>query len=140
MMGHALSSMGPGGSSAGARALRLEIDIDASAPFEVRRLVGTMAAGTPVLGDALLLASEITTNAILHGSWVPGDRLCLIAHRYDHTLRITVIGPGTPNDPGLGSREHPGGFGLGLVDSISSDWAMELDDDNSTRVWFELNW
>ncbi len=51
------------------------VEIDAGAPSIIRAMVRDVASGTPRLDDAMLLASEVATNAIIHGTCVPGDDL-----------------------------------------------------------------
>ena len=115
------------------------IDIDAGAPSEVRAIVRETIPGDRHGEDALLLASELTTNAILHGSWLPGDVLNVSIVRRRHGLRFSVTGPGEMSwvDP---RQSHPGGFGLAIVDRLSSRWGIEQLKGDQTRVWFELAW
>lgn len=116
------------------------VPIGVGAPSEVRELVRRAAEHTPVVDDALLLASEITTNAIRHGTWAPGDRLTLTISRHRGRLRVGVVGPGPPTPIAVRNEDRPGGFGLDLVDSISVDWQIEPCGEDATRVWFDLAW
>lgn len=86
----------------------------------------------------MLLASEVTTNAIIHGTWVPGDDLSVIIERDAGRLRCTLSGPGTLSDLDP-ERSTPGGYGLKLVDRLSSSWMIE-ESDGVTTVQFELTW
>jgi anti-sigma regulatory factor (Ser/Thr protein kinase) len=85
--------------------------------------------------DAVLLVSELVTNAVKYG---PEDEaIRLIVTTDDQTTRFTV------HDLGLGplpemrdqSDPAPGGHGLRLVDALADRWGVER---GSTRVWFEL--
>jgi anti-sigma regulatory factor (Ser/Thr protein kinase) len=85
--------------------------------------------------DAVLLVSELVTNAVKYG---PEDEaIRLIVNTDDQTTRFTV------HDLGLGplpemrdqSDPAPGGHGLRLVDALADRWGVER---GSTRVWFEL--
>jgi hypothetical protein len=120
--------------------VRKEVDIDSAAPSVVRGLVRRAAEDTPVCEDAVLLSSEITTNAVMHGTWRPGDVLTVSINRHLKRLEVAVTGPGLPKPMRSPNSDRPGGFGLGLVSSISDDWAMEVLNEQSTRVWFELDW
>jgi anti-sigma regulatory factor (Ser/Thr protein kinase) len=129
-----------GGGETGSHLVQQHVAIGSGAPSVVRELVREVAQGTPVCDDALLLSSEITTNAVIHGRWSPGDVLMIAIERRPERLEIAVTGPGLPKPIRENRRESLGGFGLDLVASISSDWAMEGVDDEMTRVWFELRW
>jgi anti-sigma regulatory factor (Ser/Thr protein kinase) len=131
-------SKGAGG--AHTQQVRRDVELEAGAPSEVRELVRELVEGTPVCEDALLLASEITTNAIIHGRWTPGDVMTVSVVRRHRRVEVAVVGPGLPKPVRSRSEDTLGGFGLGLVDSISNEWAMEVFDDDLTRVWFELTW
>ena len=89
---------------------------------------------------ALLLVSEVVTNAIRHGCEGPGDRVRLSLAHGSGSIRIEVEdpGPGVPDmvtgDGGDPLRES--GWGLVMVDRFASRWGTELD---PSRVWFELD-
>lgn len=83
---------------------------------------------------ALVIVSELVTNAIKHGPEAP---VTLRIHRRDGTLRgeVTNRGDGTievrpRSDPG------EGGYGLRLVETLSDRWGV---DPAAARVWFELS-
>jgi anti-anti-sigma factor len=120
--------------------VRLELAADPQAPGEARRAT---AGGIPELPEsvrdvALLLVSEVVTNAVRHGCASPDDRVQLsVAHRGDR-LRVEVEDPG-PGVPELGPRDDPlreSGWGLVMVDRFAASWGTEA---NPSRVWFELN-
>ena len=118
--------------------LSLQISGGPDAPGEART---ALRRSHPELAPDLmqivvLLASELVSNAVKHADSASiGVRfLVLPAH-----VRVEVsddgpgFAPGTPTvDPsGLG------GWGLHLVDELSSRWGV--DDGPGSRVWFELN-
>ncbi|MFF3316047.1 ATP-binding protein [Streptomyces sp. NPDC003035] len=73
-----------------------------------------------VLADALLVASELVTNAIRHGGGVRAFRLSLA----DEGLWITVTDRNRswPTAPASGSGSpRPGGFGLRLIRRLSKE-------------------
>ncbi|MGW1724054.1 ATP-binding protein [Streptomyces sp. NPDC002306] len=94
----------------------------------VRRVVDRecRAAGSPydenALGDALLVASELTTNAILHGGGVTGfdvgveGRSVRVSVR-DRSERLPVFTPST----GPRGRCRPGGRGWPIVCRLARD-------------------
>jgi DNA-binding NarL/FixJ family response regulator len=87
-----------------------------------------------VLDDALLVGSELATNAITHAGSQCRLRLSLSAA----TLRIDVLdrGEGTPEpQPVSETREY--GRGLHLVDAVTTAWGLELVP-GGKLVWAEL--
>ena len=84
-----------------------------------------------------LLASELVANAVRHA----GART--VAIRYEVTpavVRVEVLDEG----PGFNPADHhpvagrPGGWGLHLVDEMSSRWGV-AGTGGGTRVWFEVD-
>ena len=82
---------------------------------------------------AMLIVSELVTNAIKHG---PGGPVTLRLRRRDGCVS------GEVEDNGGGEirlrdegESAPGGFGLRLVDAVSDRWGV---DPSRARVWFEL--
>ena len=88
-----------------------------------------------LLDDALLVASELTTNAITHA-----DSPCRIRMSLTPTsLRIEVVdtGSGTPEpQPESWTSEH--GRGLMLVGALTTAWGMEEVPGQGKLVWAEL--
>ena len=88
--------------------------------------------------DAELLASELVTNAVVHGEgsvtvrvW-PGAR----------GLRVEVSdrGGGTPRPQERRNAESEGGRGLGIVDELASRWGVAPRTIGpGTTVWFEMD-
>jgi CheY-like chemotaxis protein len=103
-----------------------------------RRFVASTVTGwnlAPVLDDALLIASELATNAVTHASSACRIRLSLT----DTTLRIDVsdAGTGTPEpQPESLTEEH--GRGLRLIDALSTAWGLEVIPGHGKMVWAEL--
>jgi len=88
-----------------------------------------------LLDDALLVASELATNAITHAESNCRLRLSL----NPGTLRIDVLdtGAGTPEpQPPSWTEEH--GRGLHLVDALTTAWGLELVPGDGKLVWAEL--
>jgi anti-sigma regulatory factor (Ser/Thr protein kinase) len=89
---------------------------------------------------ALLLTSELVTNAITHSrSGRPGGTLDLVVSATCSALLISVTDDGS--EAGLPAmRNPPGGVngnGLVLVDSLSDGWGYHQGSDR-TAVWFRL--
>jgi anti-sigma regulatory factor (Ser/Thr protein kinase) len=89
---------------------------------------------------AILLTSEIASNAARHGK-EPID----ITVSVEEGFRVSVFDRGAgfaledlTFDPGSGSEPWAiGGWGLQVVDNLSSDWGVERND-GGTEVWFRL--
>lgn len=88
-----------------------------------------------LLDDALLVASELATNAVMHAESSCRLRLSL----GPRTLRIDVVdaGQGTPEpQPESATEEH--GRGLLLVAALSAAWGLEVLPGDGKTVWAEL--
>jgi anti-sigma regulatory factor (Ser/Thr protein kinase) len=89
-----------------------------------------------ILGDAMLVASELVNNAVLHSGGMPHHDLEVRASRRNGRLILSV------RDPGLsGSRAGPvspadgqvGGWGLQIIEALCERWGEERDD--GYHVW-----
>ncbi|MEA2475442.1 MAG: serine/threonine-protein kinase RsbW [Thermoleophilaceae bacterium] len=105
----------------------------------VERLVGD-ATPADTLHDALLLTSELVTNAVLHGGVDETGVVDLHVASDPSLLRISVTDPGGESTPAVQDLDVtvPGGMGLFLVEQISSRWGVDELRDGGTQVWFEL--
>lgn len=89
---------------------------------------------TPVaLEDAELLVSELAANAVRHGH----GQIVLRAALDENRLVVEVVDEGSGFERRLRGRdfEHVGGWGLDLVEDLSSRWGVH---EGTTHVWFEL--
>ena len=90
--------------------------------------------------DAVLIASELVTNSVLHANVDTRGTLSLdLATLGDH-LRIAVTDAGSLRRPRLlpARPGRPGGMGLRMVDQLSSAWGVERDAVGATCVWCDL--
>jgi anti-sigma regulatory factor (Ser/Thr protein kinase) len=106
------------------------------APWLARRSLSTWfgaALGSEQLQSAKLLASELVTNAVLHGR----GQIVLRAHLTLDRLLVEVSDEGQGFEYRLRRREPDAlrGRGLGIVDAESSTWGVHA---GTARVWFEL--
>jgi anti-sigma regulatory factor (Ser/Thr protein kinase) len=84
--------------------------------------------------DALLLTSELVTNAVLHAQ----TGVSLSVATSDETVRVEVSdGAPVVPEPRVAEVDELGGRGLALVEAIASDWGVRLAPPGKT-VWFEL--
>lgn len=83
--------------------------------------------------DAMLIASELATNALLHGE----GAIMLKVNRADDRLRIEVLDEGHPDHIGIvaDNERQPGGRGLLIIDQLASDWGAVA---GAGHVWAEL--
>jgi anti-sigma regulatory factor (Ser/Thr protein kinase) len=119
--------------------LRRYLPCDSSAPRLARQALAGLDAIKPVRNDALLVASELVTNAVLHSGCHPSEQLEVVAETLPGGLRIVVTDPGrSDRAPKLKpSFVGPGGNGLRVVDALARRWGTERRE--GLRVWAELS-
>jgi serine/threonine-protein kinase RsbW len=105
---------------------------------QARAFVSQVLGDTPITADAVLVCSELTTNAVLHSASAqpggcftvraevrPGDHAWIEVHdqggRWVHLPRAS------------------GGRGLGMVDELATHWDIRGDDTGRT-ICAQLNW
>jgi serine/threonine-protein kinase RsbW len=119
--------------------LRVAVNCDRAAPAIVREKLARVEGIGWILGDAMLVASELVTNAVLHSGGSARDLIEVTASRRDDSLVISVRDPGrsgkraefAPRD-----EDSIGGLGLRVVDAIAVDWGTERSD--GYLVWAAL--
>ena len=96
---------------------------------------------SPAADDAVLLASELATNAVTHTASGDGGQFTVTVYQTSTWVRVEVRDAGSATTPA--ARPHAivgeSGYGLGLVDLMSTRWGHA----GGTRgrvVWFELEW
>jgi anti-sigma regulatory factor (Ser/Thr protein kinase) len=113
---------------------------------EARRFVRETATGSAagqvprhVVDDAMLLTSELVTNAVRHSGQGSEDPIELTVSVETDRLRVMVRDRGTGFDPGdAPARSDNGGWGLTLVRRLSSRWGVDRTG-GGTDVWFEID-
>ncbi len=99
----------------------------------VRSVVAEWAQSERVQ-DALLLTTELVSNAILHG-W---PDVVLRAELADgERLRVEVF-DSSPALPRVRAAWAGGGRGLAIVDETADGWGVIPSPDGGKTVWFEL--
>ena len=121
----------------------LDIDLrlrpDTRSPAEARRSLEALRPSLDdrLVDDAALLVSEIVSNSVRHARLDPSDSIQVRIRGSDSMLHVDVVDPGPGFDPdALPAARTNGGWGLRLLDRLSSRWGVERND--VTRVWFEL--
>lgn len=116
----------------------VRLPCDEYAPGAVREALAQVSDGDPVFGDAMLVASELTTNAVRHSGGRADDQLKVLVARREGHLIISVLDPGasggTARAAGLDSGF--GGWGLMVVQQLASEWGEERG--HGYRVWAQL--
>jgi anti-sigma regulatory factor (Ser/Thr protein kinase) len=114
----------------------VELSRDAHAPRLARRLISERFASqleADELISAMLLTSELVTNAVRHGH----GRITLTATMNEDRLLVEVTdeGSGLERTMREHSLENIEGWGLKIVDAESARWGAH---EGTTHVWFEI--
>lgn len=119
--------------------LQISLPRDPTSPAGARRQLRAFATRHEIDDPetALLVLSELVTNAVLHGE---GEiEVCVSCD--DRRVRIEVT-DANPDTSVVGARERtpdrPGGWGLRIVESLAPRWGADRHDDGKT-VWVEID-
>jgi anti-sigma regulatory factor (Ser/Thr protein kinase) len=110
-----------------------------SAPNLARQHLLTWAAHLPdnAMDDALLLTSELVTNAVRHGA---PEVALQVTFDPPHITVVVIDGgrqvPVLPPQPA--AKDSPSGRGLRLVDEIATRWGITRESTDHTCVWFQI--
>ena len=109
------------------------------APRAARDAVAVVVADLPdaEIATGRLLVSELVSNSVRHGPSDAGAKVGIVVGVERNRLRVEV------SDASSGSAElrqagEDGGYGLRLVDSLSSRWGSSRNGDLNV-TWFELD-
>lgn len=113
--------------------LEFELPVGPSAPSQARRAVrGIATLPEETRADALLLVSELVTNAVIHAELSAADTVRLTLLRDGDRLVIEVDDRGAPSDRRRGiaagevRADTPGaGLGLKIVDRLAEHWQVQ---------------
>lgn len=121
--------------------LQLSLPATVDAPPGAREAAGALLidrVGAREIGDALLMLSELVTNAIRHARASPAEPIDVHIALAPDRIRVEVRDGGEGFDvaapPLSGSG---GGLGLVIVDRAASRWGASNDVPHC--VWFELD-
>jgi anti-sigma regulatory factor (Ser/Thr protein kinase) len=83
-----------------------------------------------------LLVTELVSNGVRHAE----TQLELVISLDGECLRIAVS-DGNPRPPVARVRQEltAGGWGLALVESLSTEWGTDLGGEDGKTVWFEID-
>ena len=111
-----------------------EPDSVPAARAALARFEGQLAAST--LYDASLCLSELVTNAIQHPAAESGDELELELSLGADALTVRVTDPGGGFQPGTPTEGDERGWGLFIVDQLSTRWGTVPGE--RTTMWFQI--
>jgi serine/threonine-protein kinase RsbW len=118
--------------------LSLDVPCDLNAPAVVRRAFADFDDDGSALADAILVASELVANAVLH-SGASADHMVRVRASLQpqrDVLLISVHDPGFSGESAQPDRSEHGGWGLRIVERLAQQWGAERRE--GYRVWAEL--
>ena len=116
----------------------MRVPCDELAPAAVREKVRDLRDLDGALDDAMLVASELVTNAVRH-SLCAEDEFVTVRVSRNGRFRIAVVDPGASGQSAV-IADRPvelGGLGLKVVEQLAAAWGTERRSDGY-RVWAEL--
>jgi anti-sigma regulatory factor (Ser/Thr protein kinase) len=125
--------------ASGRELLVLEVGCGREAPAIARAALRQIKELGAAHDDAILVGSELVTNAVLHSGGSPADTIQVRAVLMGRHVSISVHDPGLSGDtPHLRDTSviQAEGRGLRIVERLACRWGFELDRGN--RVWADL--
>jgi anti-sigma regulatory factor (Ser/Thr protein kinase) len=128
--------------ASGVDRLEASLPVGPAAPATARAALTRWLSGyvpLAVLENARLLASELVTNSIGHAHLSADSPLRIAVQLNRGALRVEVRDPGCPGviAPRQADRVNGGGFGLHLVELLSTRWGVNRT--GGTHEWFEMD-
>ncbi|WP_237106992.1 ATP-binding protein [Nonomuraea sp. MG754425] len=106
-----------------------------------RQLV-TAALGRdhPLYDEAVLLTSELATNAVLHTESGSGGSFTVTVNSTATAVRVFVADGGSEQPPCVcrANARATSGRGLPLIEALSDRWGFTREE-GATTVWFEMS-
>ena len=117
--------------------LSVQIPRTPRAPYLARQALAEVegAIDPSVMPDMRLLVSELISNSVKYGGEGP-VRLDITVSGGRVRAEITDQGAGFTPVARSGDLEKVGGWGLHLVERLTTDWGTY---EGSTHVWFEID-
>jgi serine/threonine-protein kinase RsbW len=103
-----------------------------------RAFLASVLAGCPVADEAILCASELASNSILHSdSKKPGGTFTIYAEMHNDYAWVEVKDDGGTWNQHAHSDGRP--HGLGIVNELAADWGIDGDPLTGWIVWARLD-
>jgi anti-sigma regulatory factor (Ser/Thr protein kinase) len=95
----------------------------------------------PLISDAVLIASELVTNAINHGTGYAGTGQVELTWSYQVSRLICVITDQVPEPPVMAPPDDDAesGHGLQIVAALAAAWGWTMLGTGEKAVWAALN-
>jgi serine/threonine-protein kinase RsbW len=105
---------------------------------QVRRDVAEHLGDCPITDDAVLVASEIASNSILH-SRSRGDRFTIHVQVHRNCVQVECLDAG---GVWRSRRQDDRAHGLSIVEALTGPaaWGVETTGDDGRIVWARLEW
>jgi anti-sigma regulatory factor (Ser/Thr protein kinase) len=111
-----------------------------------RHFVARALANCPAVPDAVLLTSELATNAVQHSATGQGGSFAVAISHAPGRVRLTVTDDGSAGHPLIAPADElsTSGRGLILVDCLAVRWGYTAPGEPGRKtgerwtVWFEL--
>ena len=118
--------------------LQKRFRVDLSAPGKARQAVDFVGGDLPSekLHAARLLASELVSNSVKHGSET--DPMIGFLIEVDRNRLRVEVRDAASGSPHANTPSEGGGYGLIFVEQLSSRWETERQDDGNL-TWFEID-
>jgi Histidine kinase-like ATPase domain len=117
---------------------RFEVPCDRSAPVLVRRRLAEIPDLGWMLGDAMLVATELVTNAVRHSMCGLDDGLLVSVRAGPDHVHICVRDPGISGGTARILEETDfGGLGLRIIEQLATHWGSNRESDGY-EVWAQL--
>jgi anti-sigma regulatory factor (Ser/Thr protein kinase) len=118
--------------------MRITTRCDPYAPATVRQALQGLSYGWE-LGDAMLVATELVTNAVRHSCCSEDQMLTVKLVRTAGRFEISVCDPGRSGSQArlIDRPDGAGGLGLKVVEQIAARWGSERGR-RGYRVWAQL--
>ena len=99
----------------------------------VREWLADVGCSDAVVEDALVVVSELTTNAVIHA----GSAATIVAS-FDHGRLRVEVHDEDPGAPQLRAQpDRSGGWGLQVVAALADEWGW-LATSSGKQVWAEM--
>jgi anti-sigma regulatory factor (Ser/Thr protein kinase) len=95
-------------------------------------LAGDSGVRQAVIDDAVVIISELVTNAVRHSGALPNASIRVEWQLKPGWLRLQVADDGQRRPQDLNAQSPVGGRGLAIVSALADSWWLERDGDGTT--------